>query len=543
MEESTSKKTHLTIDGENLTLDHLVHIAHNLDLKIKISEDAQTRMKRSRKWVDKVQREGSPVVYGINTGFGSKATVSIDREKLKDLQRNLIMSHSAGLGNALPIEVVRAAMLMRVNTIVKGYSGVRIKVTRTLLEMLEKGVTPWIPEQGSLGASGDLAPLSHMALVISRGVVRDKQEDSGKAFWYDREQKNWVVMSGKEAMEKAEIPRIVLEAKEGLALNNGTQISTAILALALYRAQRLIKLADIAMVMTLEALQGISSAFRKEIHELRPHPGQIETARNIRRLFDGSLLIDKYPEKVQDAYSLRCHPQVIAGVRSAIDYIKCIIQIEMNSTTDNPIILPELPEANKAISGGNFHAQPIAFAADLLATVMCEVGSIAERRVFRLSDKNLNGGLPSFLIDNSGLESGLMLAQYTAASLVSENKSLAHPASIDSIPTCENQEDHVSMAPIAARKASRIVENLEKIVAIELFYAAQALDFRLKKSAVTDPEKMLGKGTAIAYQRIRKSIPFITMDRPIYRQIEASLKLVQSGELLNLVEKGIGELS
>lgn len=543
MKESASQTTDLTLDGESLTLDHLIDIAYHPGLSMKISEDAQIRMKRSRKWVDKVQEEGSPVVYGINTGFGSKATVSIDREKLKDLQRNLIMSHSAGLGNALPIEVVRAAMLMRVNTIAKGYSGVRIKVAKILLEMLEKGVTPWIPEQGSLGASGDLAPLSHMALVISRGVVRDKQEDSGKAFWYDREENTWAVMSGKEAMEAAGIPRIVLEAKEGLALNNGTQISTAILAIALHRVKRLIKLADIAMAMSLEALQGISDAFRKEIHELRPHPGQIETAANIRRLFDGSQLIDKSPEKVQDAYSLRCHPQVIAGVRSALDYINSIIQIEMNATTDNPIILPELSEANKAISGGNFHAQPIAFAADQLATVMCEVGSIAERRIFRLSDKNLNGGLPSFLIENSGLESGLMLVQYTAASLVSENKSQAHPASIDSIPTCENQEDHVSMAPIAARKASKIVENVEKIVAIELFYAAQALDFRMKENGVTEPDKILGKGTNIAYQRVRKSIPFITLDRPIYRQIEAAIKLVQSGELLYLVEKGIGELS
>jgi histidine ammonia-lyase len=543
VKESTPYKTQLTIDGENLTIDQLMNTAYHPGLKIKISEEAQIRMKRSRKWVDKVQQEGSPVVYGINTGFGSKATVSIDREKLKDLQRNLIMSHSAGLGNPLPIEVVRAAMLMRVNTIAKGYSGVRIKVTKTLLEMLEKGVTPWIPEQGSLGASGDLAPLSHMALVISRGVVRDKQEDSGKAFWYDREHKTWVVMSGKEAMEKAEIPRIVLEAKEGLALNNGTQISTAILAMTFYRMKKLIKLADIAMTMTLEGLHGISSAFRKEIHDLRPHPGQVDTAHNIRRLFDGSLLIDKNPDKVQDAYSLRCYPQVIAGVRTAMDYIKNIIKIEMNATTDNPIILPELPEANKAISGGNFHAQPIAFAADLLAIVMCEVGSISERRIFRLSDKSLNGGLPSFLIENSGLESGLMLAQYTAASLVSENKTLAYPASIDSIPTCENQEDHVSMAPIAGRKASQILDNVEKIIAIELFYAAQALDFRLKETGVTEPEKLLGKGTTIAYQRIRKSIPFITMDRPIYRQIEAALKLVQSGELLDLVEKGIGKLS
>jgi histidine ammonia-lyase len=497
-------------------------------------------MKKSRHWVDSIQITGKPVVYGLNTGFGSKATVSIDREKLRDLQRNLIMSHAAGTGNPFPIEVVRAAMIMRINTFAKGYSGVSLEVVETLIEMLERGVTPWVPEQGSLGASGDLAPLSHIALVISTGVEKDYEADSGKAFFYEKDKRNWMLFSGQTAMQKAGIRRIILEAKDGLALNNGTQISTALLAITLYDAKRLVKQADIAMAMTLEALEGISSAFKEKIHLLRPHKGQVRTAKNIRKLIKGSKLINRNPQNIQDAYSLRCHPQVMGSVTGALEYIENVVDIEINATTDNPIILPEINDENKAISGGNFHAQPIAFASDLLSMVLCEVGSIAERRIFRLSDKNLNAGLPSFLINNSGLESGLMLAQYTAASLVSENRSLAHPASIDNIPTCENQEDHVSMAPIAARKARMILENVQKIVAIEAFYAAQALDLRLAK--LNYEKSMMGKGTQEAYKTIRKHIPYINKDRPIYPQIEAATDLIKNSKLLDEVEKKVGNL-
>ncbi len=532
----------LVLDGNSLTLRELVLAAQQPGTLIMIDEDTRRRIRKSREWVDTVQRTGKPIVYGINTGFGSKATVSIDKEKLKELQRNLIMSHSAGMGNPLNIEVVRAAMLMRINTFVKGHSGVRLELIETLIAMLEKGVTPWIPEQGSLGASGDLAPLSHLGLVISRGVERDHETDSGKAYYFDKHDRQWKLMSGMQAMKKAEIQRIVLEAKEGLALNNGTQISTALLAMALYEAKILIKHADIAMAMTLEALEGISAAYREEIHALRPHPGQVKTALNIRRLTEGSALMDRHPEKVQDAYSLRCHPQVLAGIRSAIDYVENVVDIEINSTTDNPIIFPDFPQKNKAISGGNFHAQPIAFASDFLGMVMCEVGSIAERRIFRLSDRNLNGGLPSFLIENSGLDSGLMLAQYTAAALVSENKSLAHPASIDSIPTCENQEDHVSMAPVAARKAAQIINNIKKIVAIEMFYAAQALDYRLREGKEERPGSLLGKGTARAYQVIREKIPFLAEDRPLYRYMESAVDLINSGDIVAAVEEETGSL-
>ena len=534
------------LDGENLTLENLVLAARNSKYQVELSSSAKHRIKKSRQWVEQVQKTGKPVVYGINTGFGSKANVSIEKNQVRELQRNLIMSHSAGTGKPFPIETIRAAMIMRANTFAKGFSGIRLEVVETLLQMINKGVTPWVPEQGSVGASGDLAPLSHIALVLSRGVINDYEEHSGKAYFYDRKIGEWKLYSGMKAMELAKIPRIILEAKEGLALNNGTQISSALLATALSDTFRIVKNADIAMAMTLESLEGISAAFRPEIHNLRPHPGQVKTAGNIRKLTSGSKFLDRQPQKVQDAYSLRCHPQVMAGVRDALDYISKILSIEMNSTNDNPIIFPDSENINKAISGGNFHAQPIAFAADLLAIVLCEVGSISERRIFKMSDKNQNYGLPSFLIENSGLESGLMLAQYTAASLVSENKSLAHPASIDSIPTCENQEDHVSMAPIAARKARMILENVKKIIAIEYLFATQALDLRFKKIEPSgknlDKSGLLGKGTVIAYQKIREVVPFIKIDRPIYPHLEILQNLIENNVILDEVEKEIVQL-
>ncbi len=534
------------LNGNDLTLEQLIRVAENPGYPVELSAEAKQRIRRSREWVERVQKSGEPVVYGINTGFGSKASVSISKNHLKDLQRNLIMSHAAGTGNPLPVEVVRAAMLMRINTFAKGYSGIRLKVVETLIKMLEKGVTPWIPEQGSLGASGDLAPLSHMALVLSRGVERDIEADSGMAYLYDFDNNSWQLLSGQAAMREAGIPRIVFEAKEGLALNNGTQISTALLAVNLHHAIRLTRLADVAMAMSLEALQGISSAFREELHLLRAHPGQIKSARNIRKITAGSRLLDRHPEKVQDAYSLRCHPQVMAGIRDAMDYIRKVSEIEMNATNDNPIIFPDLDSENKAISGGNFHAQPIAFASDLLAITCCEIGSIAERRVFRMSDKNLNLGLPSFLVEQDGLENGLMLAQYTAAALVSENKSLAHPASIDSIPTCENQEDHVSMAPIAGRKGRMILENVRKIVAIEFLFAAQALDLRLKNRSADDPATeaapLPGKGTAAAHRKIREVVSFLKNDRVIYKDIEKLDTFLKKDDLLSAVEAETGTI-
>lgn len=539
-----NKNEKLIVDGTNLTLENLVRIARTNGATAQISEEAKLRMKKSREWVDRVQKTGKPVVYGVNTGFGSKATVSISKERLRELQRNLIMSHAAGTGDPLPIDVVRAAMLLRANTLARGFSGIRIEVVEMLLEMLKKNVIPWIPEQGSLGASGDLAPLAHLALVIANIPQEEAPDEvAGKAFYLNPAANKWELLPGRKAMNAAGIPQIELEAKEGLALNNGTQVSTALLALAANDALRLVKQADIAMAMTLEALLGISSAFKPEIHKLRPHPGQVATAGNIMLLIQGSKLIDGHPEKVQDAYSVRCHPQVIGSVKDTLNFILKILNTEMNSTNDNPIIIPDLAEENKAIAGGNFHAQPIAFAADFLSIILCEVGSIAERRIYRMSDKNLSEGLPSFLIDNSGLESGLMIAQYTAAALVSENKSLAHPASIDSIPTCENQEDHVSMAPIAARKARQILENVRKVVAIEFLFAAQALNFRLREFGESDADKILGKGIAAAFKLIREHVSFIEQDQPIYPEIDKMVNLLKSERILSEVETTAGRLN
>ncbi len=542
----TSPKFSLELDGQNLTIEQLVKAARTPFVKVSLSTDALKRMNMSRNWVENVQKNGEPVVYGINTGFGSQAIVSIDKEKLHALQQNLIMSHSAGTGDPLPIDVARATMLLRANTLARGYSGIRVLVVETLLKMIEKNVIPWMPSQGSLGASGDLAPLSHLALVLCNLGRVPSPEYTGRAYFLDPKTNRWELMNGRAAMKRAGIPQIKLEAKEGLALNNGTQVSTAMLALAYYDAVQVAKCADIAMGMTLEALQGISAAFRPEIHELRPHPGQIATAENIRKLTAGSQLLDRQIEQVQDAYSLRCHPQVMAGVRDTFRFIENIVRIEMNATNDNPIILPELNEYSKAISGGNFHGQSVAFAADFLSIVLCEIGNISERRIFRLSDKNLNRGLPSFLITNPGLENGLMIAQYTAASLVSENKSLAHPASIDSIPSCENQEDHVSMSPISARKARQILSNIQKIVAIELMYAAQALELilnRERQKVDTNPQSLFGKGTFAAFTTLRKYVPFLEKDRPIFLDIEKAVHLIQSGELIDAVEKETGELN
>jgi len=526
-------------DGENLTPEIVETCARSSNVSLGIDAAARERMQKSRQWVEQVAREGKPVVYGVNTGFGSKASVSISQDHLQQLQNNLIQSHAAGTGTPFPIDVIRAAMLLRIQTLVKGFSGIRPVVVERLMQMVERNVVPWVPQQGSVGASGDLAPLSHMALVLT--AIPDATKDWSKAYWHNPENGEWVLLPGKEALKRAGIEPLQLEAREGLALNNGTQISTALLTLAYVDAMHLVKVADIAMAFTLEALRGISRAFHPGIHALRPHPGQVATAHNIRLLIQGSRLVDSIPERVQDAYSLRCHPQVLGSVRDTLAHVRQVLMVELNSTNDNPIILPDEMDTNKAFSGGNFHAQPIAFAADFLTIALAEVGSIAERRIFRLSDKHLNNGLPSFLIANGGLENGLMIAQYTAAALASENKTLAHPASVDSIPTCENQEDHVSMAPIAARKARQVIDNIRKIVAIELLFAAQAVDLRARQEN-RPVQELLGKGSRAAYQLIRQHVPFLQADRPLYRDIETLTALVTQGKLLQTVQQAVGEL-
>jgi histidine ammonia-lyase len=429
----------VVIDGNSLTLEQLTAVSkHNC--KVELHEEALKRVEKSRKIVDRIV-ENDEVVYGITTGFGKFSDVVITQNDCKTLQKNLILSHACGYGKGFSTEVVRAIMLLRANALSKGYSGITLKTLNTLIEMINKGVHPVIPEKGSLGASGDLAPLAHMVLPM---IGEGEAEYNGE------------ILSGKEAMDRAGIPIVELTAKEGLALINGTQVMTAVGALAAIEAVQLLKLADVASALTMEALRGIKDAFYPEVHSIRPHKGQITTAENILKLVEGSNLVTNQGElRVQDAYTLRCIPQVHGASKDAINYVLERVLIEMNSATDNPVIT----ENGNVISGGNFHGQPMALSFDFLGIAAAELGNISERRIERLINYQLND-LPAFLVKKGGLNSGFMITQYAAAALVSENKVLAHPASVDSIPSSANQEDHVSMGTIAARKSREIIENV-----------------------------------------------------------------------------------
>jgi len=510
------------IDGENLTIEDVVAVARD-GAEVEIPKNVREKVKKCRQFLEEVVRE-KRVVYGVTTGFGPLATVIIPPENVKKLQSNLIRSHSAGVGRPLPKDVTRALMLLRANTLAKGNSGIRLTTLETLVQMINMGVHPAIPEKGSVGASGDLAPLSHMALVM---MGEGEAEYQGKK------------MSGKEAMEKAGITPVKLDSKEGLALINGTQLMTAIGTLALYDAERLIKIAEIAACMSLEALSGIFDAFDERIHQVRPHPGQITSARNVRLLTAGSKMMQtgsrvmrkSETRSPQDPYSLRCIPQVLGAARDAISYVKRVIETEINSATDNPLIFVKDKEF---LSGGNFLGQPISVAMDLLSIALTIIGNMSERRIARLIDENLNLGLPAFLIHKEaerGIHSGFMSTQITAAALASENKALAHPASVDSIPTSANFEDFVSMGSIAARKAMEILRNVEHILAIELLCAAQGIDFR-------GPDK-LGEGTKAAYLLVRKRVSILKKDRVMSTDMEAVTELIRSQELVNAIEEAV----
>lgn len=500
------------IDGESLTIEDVAEVAYGR-AKVLIPENVKAKVEKSRQVLENLLKKGE-IIYGVNTGFGFLSNILISREKVKELQANLIRSHAAGVGKPLSKEVVRAAMLLRANALAKGYSGVRLEVIETLVEMLNKGVHPIVPSKGSVGASGDLAPLSHIALVL---MGEGEVEYGGE------------IMSGREAMEKAGIKTLELDIKEGLALNNGTQLMTAIAALNVYKAERLIDAAEIAAALSMEALLGKLDAFNEKIHAVRPHSGQMVVAKNIMRLISGSKLIQTGKEASHkngyphDAYSIRCVPQVLGVVRDAIAFIKKIVEVEINSATDNPLIFPD---DGTCFSGGNFHGQPISLAMDLLGIAFAIVSNISERRIARLLDERFSNGLPAFLIPahvERGLHSGLMIAQYTAAALASENKILAHPACVDSIPTSVNFEDFVSMGMTAAQKATQILENTEYIVAIELLCAAQAVDIR-------GPEK-LGRGTRKAYEVIRRAVPMLEEDRVLSKDIEKIKEIITNGSL------------
>jgi histidine ammonia-lyase len=435
--------------------------------------------------------------------------------------RNLILSHAAGVGTPLPEEAVRATMLVRANALAQGFSGVRPAIVETLVEMLNRGVHPLVPEKGSVGASGDLAPLSHLALVLSTDES-DRDEDSGEA-WFQGER-----MSGKRAMERASIPRLILEAKEGLALNNGTSASAALAGLACHRARNLVSNSTIALALTLEAVRGASAALDARIHGASRHAGQQQVAGDIRRLMQGSGLVDR-AQRVQDAYSIRCAPQVMGAARDAIAYGQARLEEEINAATDNPLIFVE-KGGGAALSGGNFHGESVAMAAGILAMAAAEIAGISERRTFRLLDAKLNDGLPMMLVERGGLNSGLMMAQVTAAALVSENKTLAYPAVLDSIPTSANQEDHVPMAMNAARQLTQVVANAEQVIAIELMAAAQAVDLRLRNAGRDD--SVLGEGTRAAYRAIRREIEFLAADRRIDADLARAVALVRNRTLV-----------
>ncbi|HEX6926004.1 MAG TPA: histidine ammonia-lyase [Longimicrobiaceae bacterium] len=496
----------MEIDGGSLTLEALERVARGEESRVTLSTTARERMLRSRAVVEEAVASGA-VVYGVTTGFGRLADVAIPRERIAELQLNLIRSHACGFGPPLPTEEVRAIMLLRANVLAKGCSGIRPEVVDLLLEMLNRGVHPVIPEQGSVGASGDLAPLSHLALVL---VGEGEAEVGGR------------VLTGSESLRSVGLEPIVLGAKEGLALNNGTQVMTGIGALSLRRAERLVKTAEVAGAMSLEGLRGTPDAFHPALQRVRPHPGQIASADRLRSLLRGSEIRESHRHndpRVQDAYALRCMPQVHGAARSALAYVRSVLEVEVNSATDNPLIFPD-EEDGPVLSGGNFHGQIVAQALDLLAMALTDLASISERRIERLVNPDLSD-LPAFLTREAGVRSGLMVAQITAASLVSESKVLAHPASIDSIPTGASKEDHVSMGAAAARKARQVVANAEAVLAIELICAAQALEFLRPLRP--------GAGVAAAYELLRSRIPPLEEDRVLAADISTAAAMVREG--------------
>lgn len=508
----------LYLDKATITIEELVQVARE-DLPVAFSPEGEARVNRAReaiaRWIEEKR-----VIYGITTGLGALCELTISGEDTRLLQRNILVSHAAGVGAPLPVDVVRAVMALRIHDLSLGYSGCRMETLRCLMAFLNEGVSPVIPEKGSVGASGDLAPSAHMALVL---IGR------GEAFYGGRR------LSGMDALRAIGLPPLELEAGEGLALINGTQVMTAMGALVVHDAVRLSKLADIACAMTLEVLMGSQTQFDPLIHRLRPHPGQLTTAENMLRLTKDSEIIASHTgcRRVQDAYTLRCSPQIHGASKDAVAHAKRTIDVEINSTTTNPLVFPEIDDVRL---GGNFHGQPVAMAADYLAMGLAELGSVSERRIERLVNPQLSE-LPAFLIEDGGLNSGYMIGQYVAAALVSENKVLAHPACVDSIPTSANKEDHVSMGSIAVRQAREILCNVEHIIAIEFLCAAQAYDLINRRT----PMKA-GKGTGAAYETVRRCVPFLEKDRELYVDIESVVGLMRSGEMVRNVEAAAGRI-
>jgi histidine ammonia-lyase len=512
-----AQRTAIGLTGDDLTVDDVWAVAVE-DATVTLTDEARAKMRRARDLVERAAHGSREHTYGVNTGFGRFVSRSIPEELTGELQLRLLRSHACGVGDPYPDEVVRAAMLLRANTLAKGNSGARIETVELLLECLARGVIPYVPSRGSVGASGDLAPLAHLALPLV---------GEGEA-WLEGER-----LPGADALARAGLEPIALEAKEGLSLINGTQFMAAALALGLVRARRLARAADVACALSVEALQGSRTSFLPQIQALRPLRGQGDAAANVLRLLEGSAIIEahRWCDKVQDAYSLRCAPQVHGASRDLLDYAAYTVSVELNAATDNPLVLVD-DEA--LVSNGNFHGQPLAFALDALAMAVAELASISERRLERLVNPNLSDGLPAFLTSDGGLNSGFMIPQYVAASLVSENKVLCHPASVDSIPTSAGQEDHVSMGNASGLKAWQVLANCELALAIELLAGAQAVEFH----APLEP----GAGARAARAAVREISPRLRDDRPLARDIEAVAAAIRDGSVVAAVEREAGEL-
>jgi histidine ammonia-lyase len=512
-----AQRTAVALTGDDLTVADVWAVAVE-SAPAALAESSRERMRAARELVERAAHGTREHTYGVNTGFGRFVSRSIPEELTGELQLRLLRSHACGVGEPYPPEIVRAAMLLRANTLAKGCSGARVATVELLLECLNGGLVPHVPSRGSVGASGDLAPLAHLALpLVGEGDA-----------WVDGER-----LPGADALARLGLEPISLEAKEGLSLVNGTQFMAAFCALGLARARRLAKVADLACALSLEALQGSRASFLPQIHALRPLKGQGDSAANVLRLLEDSAIIEahRWCDKVQDAYSLRCAAQVHGAARDLLDYVRATIGVELNAATDNPLVLVD---DDMLVSNGNFHGQPLAFALDVMAMAVAELASISERRVERLVNPNLSDGLPAFLTSNGGLNSGFMIPQYVAASLVSENKSLCHPASVDSIPTSAGQEDHVSMGNASALKAWQVVANAEDVLAIELLAGAQGVEFL----APLEP----GVGARALHDVVRSHSPRLRDDRPLAEDIERVAGAIRDGSLVAAVEGEVGEL-
>jgi histidine ammonia-lyase len=512
-----AQATAIRLTGDDLQVGDVWAVAVE-GAAVELSEHAREKMRAARELVERAAHGAREHTYGVNTGFGRFVSRSIPEELTGELQLRLLRSHACGVGEPYPPEIVRASVLLRANALAKGTSGARVETVELLLACLHRGLVPYVPSRGSVGASGDLAPLAHLALPLV---------GEGEA-WVGGER-----LPGADALAAVGLEPIRLEAKEGLSLINGTQFMAAFAALGLMRARRLAKAADLACALSLEALQGSRTSFLPQIHALRPLRGQTDAAANVLRLLEESSIIEshRWCDKVQDAYSLRCAPQVHGAARDLLDYVDYTVSTELNAATDNPLVLVD---DELLVSNGNFHGQPLAFALDALAMAVAELANISERRLERLVNPSLSDGLPPFLTSDGGLNSGFMIPQYVAASLVSENKVLCHPASVDSIPTSAGQEDHVSMGNAAGLKAWQVLANCERAVAIELLAGAQAVEFL----APLEP----GNGVRATRAFVRSLSPRLRDDRQLTGDIEATAASIRDGALVGAVEAEVGEL-